>query len=72
MARFRKGSRVESRRWPGTHGTVTGRDGERVFVRWDGAVFSEDETTDAELKPSRRPAPKDPGPGYLVVRGPDR
>jgi hypothetical protein len=53
----RKGDRVESIRWPGHHGSVTGRAGRRVFVCWDGTSFGDEAALD-ELKPSRRAAPK--------------
>jgi hypothetical protein len=68
MATLRKGARVQSRRWADVHGTVTAvRDG-RVFVRWDGTTFTEDEVTPDEVRPSTRPMPRDGGPGYLGVR----
>jgi hypothetical protein len=68
-ARFGKGDRVESLRWPGFHGTVVRRDGEWLGVRWDGTSFTEDEAHTSEVKPSTRPALPDAGPGYLVVGG---
>jgi hypothetical protein len=68
MGALRKGARVQSRRWTDVHGTVTAVQGGRVFVRWDTARFSEDEITPDEVRPSSRPAPRDGGPGYAVVR----
>jgi hypothetical protein len=59
---LRKGARVQSRRWADVHGTVTAVRGERVFVRWDGTSFTEDEVTPDEVWPSSRPAPRDAGP----------
>jgi hypothetical protein len=66
--RYRKGDRVESLRWPGTHGTVVRRGRDWLGVRWDGARFTESEAYLSEVKPSTRPAPRDQGPGYAVLR----
>lgn len=63
----RKGDRVESVRWPGHHGSVTRRDGQWMYVRWDDTSF-EDEVALDELKPSQRPAPKGQGPNYYLMR----
>jgi hypothetical protein len=65
---LRKGVRVQSRRWADVHGTVTAVWDGRVFVRWDGTSFTEDEVIPHEVRPSSRPAPRDGGPGYAVVR----
>lgn len=67
MSAVKKGSRVESLRWAGTHGTVVRRDGEWVYVRWDNATFTEDEVHVDEVKPSTTPPPQ-AGPGYAVFR----
>lgn len=67
--RYRKGDRVQSRRWPGTHGTVVRREGDWLGVRWDGTSFTEAEAHTSEVAPSTRPAPPDAGPGYAVLRG---
>jgi hypothetical protein len=68
MARYRKGARVHSLRWPRLHGTVVRVDHEFLGVRWDGTSFTEDEAHADEVEPSTRPAPKDQGPGYAVFR----
>lgn len=68
MSEIQAGSRVESLRWRGTTGTVSNREGEWVYVRWDNAQFTEDEIHVDEVKPSAKPAPKNQGPGYAVVR----
>lgn len=68
MSTVKEGSRVESLRWAGTHGTVNSRSGEWVYVRWDGTAFTEDEVHVDEVKPSTKPAPTDQGPGYGVFR----
>lgn len=68
MSVIKKGSRVESLRWAGTHGTVNRRAGEWVYVRWDGTQFTEDEVHIDEVKPSTRPAPTGQGPGYGTFR----
>jgi hypothetical protein len=65
---YRKGDRVESLRWPGTHGTVVRREGDWLGVRWDGTSFTENEAQVDEVKASSRPAPPDAGPGYAVFR----
>lgn len=57
---FKVGARVASTTMPGVHGTVTARHGDdRVAVRWDGSSgFIQHEEQVADLKPSRRRAPK--------------
>ena len=45
------GDRVRDRKWGGTHvGSLVGRDGDRVYVRWDGTEFTEDELDVREVE----------------------
>jgi hypothetical protein len=54
MHQFENGDRVCTRKWaPEIHtGTVTSvhEDGETIYVRWDGASFTEDEMDVSEVE----------------------
>jgi hypothetical protein len=72
MHGFEVGSRVRTHKWsPEVHdGTVTRvhEDGETIYVKWDGAAFTEDEVTVWEVEPIEGTG--DPAPPYLVIDGP--
>lgn len=46
MLNLQAGDRVESLQWKGTMGRITGVDGCRVFVHWDGTSFEDESTID--------------------------